>query len=282
MSAEIPHAVTVGEAARHSALVAACAGLLFYVATVAVNAGDYGSFDLRALWITQYFLGWPVWAVLFTAVAQFVLTARKNLTTRWDFAWRGALASCIGVAVASMGWLLIVEVFAGQPGHAGGFFLVIGSLIGVIAVGGPLYAGVFAALWTPRRLTSARTGRTPLERADSQRRWGYVAFCGGGIICLGVIGASAAVANHNGFDYGCHVGGPTPTEPPLAVVSERSDTVTGSFSVWPVGLQCEWERADGLGTVTANSGAWGTTGLAAGGALIALLGAGLILTAPRR
>ena len=59
---------------------------------------------------------------------------------------------------------------------------------------------------------------------------------------------------------------------PLAVVSE-GDIVTRSLSWWPLGRACEWQRADGNGTVTTYSGSAGGTAGVYGAILI---GAGLL------
>lgn len=57
-------------------------------------------------------------------------------------------------------------------------------------------------------------------------------------------------AHYTGVQYRCLVGGPFRDSPPYALVSEAVQ-VRGSFSWIPLGRTCSWERADGLGFVTA-------------------------------
>ncbi|QYF72977.1 hypothetical protein [Cryobacterium sp. PAMC25264] len=102
------------------------------------------------------------------------------------------------------------------------------------------------------------------------------------LIVLGLLAAvtgagfSYATAVAQGADHGCLVDGPFS---PLADVSERSDIVTGSFSIWPLGRACAWERADGTGTDVARPG-WGTTVFVVGALGLSTVGGGLL--APRR
>jgi hypothetical protein len=267
------HAVTVVEAARLSVLFAASVGVVTFAAILAITVGDHGGSGMPALHLLNVFLSWPLWAVLISGVALFALTARRYLFTRWDFAWRGALSCYIGIATATCG-TLVIGIAGSNLGYGGGFIWVVVSLIGFTIIGGPVLAGLLAALLRPRRL---REDRTAVERTDARRRLGHVVLFAGAALCLGLVGSSALVSAHGGLEYKCLVEGPRPTEPPLAVVSEASGIVEGSFTLWPVGRQCEWDRADGLGTVTANSGAWGTTAFAGGGALLAIAGAGMVL-----
>src|SRR5690554_842110 len=265
--------VTLAEAARLSALFAASSGVLTFAATLAITAGDHGNLSARGPQLLDVLLGWPVWAVLASGLALFTLTVQRHLFTSWDFAWRGALACYIGIAAATSGTVLVLSL-GPTPGYGGGFIWVIASLIGFTVVGGPLLAGLLAALLRPKRL---RPDRTDSERRVARRRLGYGMLFAGAAVSVGLVASSALVASHGGHDYKCMVEGPVPTEPPLAVVSEASGIVEGSFTLWPIGRQCEWDRADGNGTVTANSGAWGTTAFAGGGALLALAGAGTVL-----
>ncbi|GAB3136207.1 hypothetical protein GCM10027057_13150 [Marisediminicola antarctica] len=52
------------------------------------------------------------------------------------------------------------------------------------------------------------------------------------------------------MQYKCLVEGPFRDSPPYALVSEAVE-VRGYFSWIPLGRACSWERADGLGFVTA-------------------------------
>ena len=274
--------MTPAGAARLSALFAASLGLAAFGLSLAITAGDYGDVVLRASLLGNFFLNWPLWALLISGIALFALTVRRMLSTSWDFAWRGAIASYLGVAVAASGYLFVVEVLGGRPWSAGGFLLVLSSLFGFTIIGGPALAGLLAALLRPKRLASGRRDRPEPERTDARRRLGYILFLTGVVVCLGLVASSALVSSRGGLEYNCLVSGPVPTEPPLAVVSEAPGIVEGSFTLWPIGRQCEWDRADGDGTVTVTSGAWGTTAFAAGGALLALVGTGVILASARR
>lgn len=265
--------VTIAEAARLSALFAASMAIVAFAATLAITVGDHGDLGMRGALLLNTFLSWPIWAVLISGVALFGLSARRHIFTAWDFAWRGALSCYIGIATASVGALFILS-FGPNPGYGGGFFWVVASLIGFTIVGGSVLAGLLASLLRPRRLRVRRTGQ---DRTDTRRRLGYVLLFAGAAVCLSLVASSAMVSSRGGMEYNCMVSGPVPTEPPLAVVSEASGIVEGSFSVWPLGRQCEWDRADGRGTVVANSGAWGSTAFAAGAGLLSLIGAGLVL-----
>jgi hypothetical protein len=265
--------VTIAEAARLSALFAASVGTVTFSASLAITVGDYGDLGLRGPRLLNTFLSWPIWAVLISGVALFCLSARRHIFTAWDFAWRGALSCYIGIATASCGALLILS-FGPNPGYGGGFIWVVASLIGFTIVGGPVLAGLLASLLRPGRLRVKRTG---WDRTDARRRLGCVLLFAGAAVCLSLVASSAMGSSRGGMEYNCLVSGPVPTEPPLAVVSEAPGIVEGSFSVWPLGRQCEWDRADGRGTVVANSGAWGSTAFAAGSGLLSLIGAGLML-----
>lgn len=83
------------------------------------------------------------------------------------------------------------------------------------------------------------------------------------LIVVGVIAALCVVAlawlsaTYGGLDYKCLVEGPRRVSAPFAVTSEAV-RVHGSFSWWPLGRACNWQRADGQGFVTAGPG-WTTT-----------------------
>ena len=100
------------------------------------------------------------------------------------------------------------------------------------------------------------------------------------LIVLGLLAAvtgaafSYATGVAKGADHGCLVEGPYS---PLADVSERSDIVAGSFSIWPPGRSCAWDRADGTGTVVAWPG-WGETVFVVGALGLSVVGVGLLAT----
>lgn len=79
----------------------------------------------------------------------------------------------------------------------------------------------------------------------------------GVIAALCVVGLAWLTATYGGLDYKCVVDGPRRESAPFAVASEAV-RVHGSFSSWPLGRACEWERADGQGFVTAGP-SWTTT-----------------------
>lgn len=72
----------------------------------------------------------------------------------------------------------------------------------------------------------------------------------GVISSIGVVGFTWLAATYGGLDYKCIVEGPRRAYAPFALVSEAVE-VHGSFSWWPMGRACLWERADGHGFVTA-------------------------------
>jgi hypothetical protein len=107
------------------------------------------------------------------------------------------------------------------------------------------------------------------------------------MIAVGVVGLIASVtltglaASYQGFDYKCLVEGPFRESPPFVLISEAAE-VRGYFSIWPLGRACEWERADGLGFITAGP-SWVPTLIAL--AFLALAGIGrtaLTIDARRR
>lgn len=90
---------------------------------------------------------------------------------------------------------------------------------------------------------------------------------------LGVMQYGAASKNP------CSRYGPAPAG---AVLSESSDRVTEHRSLWPIGSTCDWQRADGRGTVRSYHGdfAWSATTYAAIGGGLALMVVGV--RRPRR
>lgn len=98
-----------------------------------------------------------------------------------------------------------------------------------------------------------------------------------------VVAAQLMPASYKGATYKCRVEGPSS---PVAAVSERSDVVTGSPALWPIGRACEWDRSDGAGTITTYSGSWAGTiialGLLVGGMAVTLVAFGSAMRAPER
>jgi hypothetical protein len=97
---------------------------------------------------------------------------------------------------------------------------------------------------------------------------GLVLLTVGPIIFLATLGGAYVLATYQTAEYKCIVEGP---HSPLAEISEDSTILRDArFSVWPLGRECEWRRADGAGWVTADSGNWpGTAVLLASGAATA-------------
>lgn len=96
----------------------------------------------------------------------------------------------------------------------------------------------------------------------------------GAIVFLVTLGGAFVIANYKTAEYKCLVEGP---HSPLAEISEDSTVLRNArFSVWPLGRECEWRRADGAGTVTADSNNWPGTAvlLVAGSTAVG----GLLLT----
>jgi hypothetical protein len=109
------------------------------------------------------------------------------------------------------------------------------------------------------------------ETGNSNRgRHGYVAS-GLGVLVLGLLLAAGQLvpANFKGSTFKCLVEGPTSA---MAEVSERAGVVAGHPAIWPLGRACEWDRADGVGTITTYSGSWPGTfvvlGLLLGGTIL--------------
>jgi hypothetical protein len=77
------------------------------------------------------------------------------------------------------------------------------------------------------------------------------------IAALSVVALAWLSATYGGLDYKCLVEGPRRVSAPFAVTSEAV-RVHGSFSWWPLGRACNWQREDGQGFVIAGPG-WTTT-----------------------
>ncbi|WP_243062262.1 hypothetical protein [Humibacter sp. RRB41] len=113
-----------------------------------------------------------------------------------------------------------------------------------------------------------------MSQAGDRHRRGRHGFIVFGLIAV-VLGVFLAVGqlaagNYKGSTFKCLVEGPSSE---LAEVSERAGVVTGYPTMWPLGRACEWDRADGAGTITTYSGSWlGTIvalGLLVGGITLA-------------
>jgi len=72
----------------------------------------------------------------------------------------------------------------------------------------------------------------------------------GSLFTLAWVSLMWVAAHYSGVQYRCLVAGPFQESPPYALSSEAVE-VRGSFSWTRLGRVCEWERADGLGFVTA-------------------------------
>jgi hypothetical protein len=270
-------------AARYSVLVIGGITIAFTIATAIVIMGAGVPAAEATLMIVQYPLV-TISALVFGVLTLFLLTVTATRTTRWNLAWRGALGACVGVAVAPLTVLLTAEWIPGTPGAAGGFFVVFSALASFVLVGGPMWAGLLAILLR-RSLGTANEDSAPQSvqrlKATSpadRRRLGVVLCATGIFVALGITVLSYIPAVYKGADYKCLVEGP---RSPLAEISERPGIVTGGFSLWPLGRECTWRRADGAGTVGADSGNWVATGFAASALVLALVGGGLAASSPR-
>jgi hypothetical protein len=120
------------------------------------------------------------------------------------------------------------------------------------------------------------------EGGDRHRRGrhGFIAF---GLIAviLGLLLAAGQLAagNYKGSTFKCLVEGPSSE---LAEVSERAGVVTGDPTMWPLSRACEWDRADGAGTITTYSGNWPGTFIALGLLVGGITLAGLAPLGPQR
>jgi hypothetical protein len=273
-SADAPSRVL--PAVRYSVLVIGAIAAAFAVASGIVRLGTgVPAADAALMLIQRPLITGTV--VICGALTLFLLTVSATPTTRWGFAWRGAAAASVSVVVAPLLILLTTEWIPAQPGAAGGFFLVISAVVAFALTGGPLWAGLIAILLR-RTLAGPRdTGQDAAElptlaSRGERRRLGLGLCAAGAFVALGITFLVYVPAMYQGADYKCLVEGPNS---PLAEISERPGLVTGSFSLWPLGRDCTWQRADGMGTVTVDSGNWVATGFAASAALLALVGAGL-------
>ncbi|GAA3878059.1 hypothetical protein GCM10022381_20610 [Leifsonia kafniensis] len=270
-------------AARFSVLVIGAIAVAFTVASAIVIMGTGVSAADAALMIVQYPLVTAT-ALVGGMLTLFLLIVTATPTTRWDLAWRGAVAACVSVAVAPLVVLLTAEWIPGTPGAAGGFFLVVSALVSFVLVGGPIWAGLVAILLRrslgPVGQDSTPRGAQRLQWASpaDRRRLGVVLCATGVFVALGITFLSYVPAMYKGADYKCMVEGP---RSPLAEISERPGIVTGSFSLWPLGRECTWLRADGAGTVAVDSGNWVATGFAASALVLALVGGGLVASSRR-
>ncbi|MCU1407250.1 MAG: hypothetical protein JWQ43_3553 [Glaciihabitans sp.] len=96
-------------------------------------------------------------------------------------------------------------------------------------------------------------------------------------VVLGIVALDYAAFSRNRPTEECFFSGPTPADTSLIVPRyETVEGVTGRFSLWPLGLECEWDRVDGSGTIVATSENWGITYVAAGGVLGVFVG--LVIT----
>lgn len=126
------------------------------------------------------------------------------------------------------------------------------------------------------------------DRSVLTRPTGISLIVVGVIAAVGVVAVAWLSATYGGLDYKCVVEGPRRTAAPFALASEAV-RVSGSFSFWPLGRACDWQRADGQGFVTAGPG-WTTTiiflvgvGIASiGGLLLAVGSAGTRSAAAKR
>jgi hypothetical protein len=113
-------------------------------------------------------------------------------------------------------------------------------------------------------------------RKAAARHWGFALLALGLFLGLAIYCLWFVASTYQGLDYKCLVEGPYS---PLAVVSEASGIVTGRFGHWPLGRECEWLRADGAGTIVAQSNNWtgsvellASTGIALSGTYLAVCG----------
>ncbi|MGO4103969.1 hypothetical protein AB4Y63_08450 [Leifsonia sp. YAF41] len=280
MEAPVATRLPITSAVRFSASVIGALALTVAVATILVVVGTGASFTTAVFVLVQRPL------VTATALAcgfltLFLLTASAAPTTRWGYAWRGAVAASVSVVVAPLAVLIAEEWIPGRPGMTGGFAIVVGTAAGYILIGGPVWAGLITVLLRRTLVAPGQAAAPPLSTRASaieRRRLGLVLCIAGLLTALGITFFSFVAAVYQGADYKCLVDGP---HSPLAEISERPGIVTGNFTAWPMGRECTWLRADGVGTVTVDSGNWVATGLAASGMLVALTGAGFIVSARR-
>lgn len=95
------------------------------------------------------------------------------------------------------------------------------------------------------------------EQSRVSRRFCMALIVGGVIGMIGILVVEGYGAGYGGLAHRCIVEGPFPTTPALAPVTEAGPE-RAYVSLWPFGLACDWERADGQGVVTAYSD-WSAT-----------------------
>ena len=106
-------------------------------------------------------------------------------------------------------------------------------------------------------------------------------LCGLSVIVL--VGVHFVGAVYKGATYKCRVEGPRLTGEQIERVLEPGEPLealapTGSFTLLPMGRACDYELADGSGTLRVTDGDWGYTafvgslalGAVAGGVMLAL------------
>lgn len=259
-------------AGRYSLLLMGCLYVLGAGATALFVLARGGS----AVMVIHLVAGPPVWIGFATGTtALIVLLVFVPRSTLWGLASRAAVASYLGIAAPGLVRLLTREWLPASPGATGGFAVVAIPLVAFTLLGGPVWVGTLAVLL---RRAAGQLQPPPVSAVARQRRLGASLLVAGALAALMTVLTAYVAAAYGGMDYKCLVEGP---RSPLAEVSERSDIVSGRFSLWPLGRACEWARADGNGWVTATPDNWaGTVGVLVASA-VALLGAGLLWSAAR-
>lgn len=99
------------------------------------------------------------------------------------------------------------------------------------------------------------------QTGDNRRRHRLLISSGLFIAFIGLFLAAGQFvpANYKGSTFKCWVEGPSSSE---AEISERAGVVTGYPTILPLGRACQWDRADGDGTITTYSGSWAGTSVA--------------------
>jgi len=98
----------------------------------------------------------------------------------------------------------------------------------------------------------------------------------GGVLALLLAAYLAVMAVGAAWKNPCARYGPAPEG---ALISERSDVVTEHRSFWPIGSVCDWQRADGRGTIRSDNGSIPFSALTYA---LAATGATLLIAAARR
>ncbi|MDR6613937.1 hypothetical protein [Leifsonia sp. 1010] len=99
---------------------------------------------------------------------------------------------------------------------------------------------------------------------------------GGGVLALLLAVYLAVMAVGGAWKNPCSRYGPAPEG---ALISERSDVVTEHRSFWPIGSVCDWQRADGRGTIRSDNGSIPFSALTYA---LAATGVALLVAAARR